>query len=252
MKGLLLAISTALTLGTAGGNISLTEQKEDTQAAEMDVQETHVVDESAVKEEAEKFGISTDGKDVLVLEKEIQEEKLRIEAESLGIETDGKGTGELSEEIYKKKLTQEAEAIGISTEGKSLSALTQELAEKRMIQEVFGIAAADSDASADAKELYRTRLTDEAKSLGIETAHKELETIAQAQELGISMYGKGLFQLLNEIQDAKIRSVAGQLGIYKEGSSLEELAKEIKEKFPQQAKRIEFVPWLLDGNVYVQ
>lgn len=66
------------------------------------------------------------------------------------------------------------------------------------------------------------------------------------------MYGKGLFQLLNEVQEEKVRSVAKQLGIYKEGSSIEELARAIREKFPDQAKEIEFVPWLLDENVYVE
>ncbi len=77
--------------------------------------------------DATALGISTEGKDVPTLRKEVYEAKTLAEAKALGITTEGIAIKDLRAEIREARTLAKAAELGVATEGKDIDALHEEI-----------------------------------------------------------------------------------------------------------------------------
>jgi hypothetical protein len=161
--------------------------------------------EEVLKEQAEKLGIETEGKEINELAKEVRAAMLKKKAAELGIETEGKESQELAKDIREVELKKEAAELGISTEGKEFSELASEVYEAKIMKqaETLGITIENKELRELAKEVHEKKVLQAAEKLGIETTDKSTRELMkeimtnhaeEAKELNLfPNKGKGYF-----------------------------------------------------------
>ena len=76
------------------------------------------------------MGISTEGKEIRDVAREVRETQIKKEAKELGISTANKDFHQIAHEVRDKKIFQAAEKLGIDTKNKSTDELFNEIMTK--------------------------------------------------------------------------------------------------------------------------
>jgi cell division protein FtsL len=80
-----------------------------------------------IKKDAKELGISTEGKNLQNLAKEVFETRIKKEAKDLGISINNKNIRELAHEVREKRIYQAAEKVGVDTKGKTTHDIFKEI-----------------------------------------------------------------------------------------------------------------------------